>query len=740
MGIVHKLKPEVLNFILENKQRDSTLSCRTLTQLILEKLQIKVSKSSINSIFKEHNLSMPVGRRQKHKKRKFNMPILPVIEGTKAITLVTEPQKTELVITRETGKERIIEEEKKEEISLEEKAAQEAALKAEQERLAKLAEQEAAKKAEEEKRIKEAEEWAIKLQDEERARVEQRLNLEKQSVEDDAKKKAEEAEVKALLEEAAKVKAQEEVKQRQMEKSAQEAAEKKRLEEESLRRIEEEAKKAEEEKAAQEVKKAEEEKTAQEAAKKAEEEKAAQEAALKAEKEKWARLAEEELKVKQQKEKAPQERTCSGAILLKALDCLIGAGREINAAICKKLGAAPEDFLNLTEAVIFRSLFGKENLAGICNLVGQQYSQERLDNYYGQIKGIESIKSEINRIISAAFTEARGVKMHFIDGSIIHLDGQLHSTWSTQYIPYDFSSSAHELKNNLNKYFFEGRPLVLFSAPGYDIAPRDFFTLLLNIGSTDKYPDNLILFGNKLEEIERISLNNKNKYTLVFALWPWQFTGSRKVRRIGDFDLRRIECVDKGLYLAEIEIDLLRAPLNESITLKGCAIKTTPTEKIRLVVLSNPEKPMSLDELAETYLNRWPNFEDAFQDFSRKIELFSYTGNEQKFLSKDKFEIGAQGSNPELEDIFADYIRMLDLYLRWHFLPAEYTERDLSFTSKNFYKIPVHITSSSGKIRAKIQVERGYELLKDLKYLVCRLNERQIDLPNGARLYFENIY
>ena len=53
MGIVHKLKPEVLNFILENKQKDPALSCRNLTQLILDKLQIKVSKSSINAIFKE---------------------------------------------------------------------------------------------------------------------------------------------------------------------------------------------------------------------------------------------------------------------------------------------------------------------------------------------------------------------------------------------------------------------------------------------------------------------------------------------------------------------------------------------------------------------------------------------------------------------------------------------------------------------------------------------------------------
>ncbi|MCK9430723.1 MAG: hypothetical protein M0R17_12100, partial [Candidatus Omnitrophica bacterium] len=68
MGVIHKLKPEVLSFIIENKKNNPSLSCRSLTLLISEKLKIKVSKSSINAIFKENNLSMPIGRRRTKKK------------------------------------------------------------------------------------------------------------------------------------------------------------------------------------------------------------------------------------------------------------------------------------------------------------------------------------------------------------------------------------------------------------------------------------------------------------------------------------------------------------------------------------------------------------------------------------------------------------------------------------------------------------------------------------------------
>ncbi|MEK7308313.1 MAG: hypothetical protein AAB089_04510 [Nitrospirota bacterium] len=427
MGIVHKLKPEVLNFILENKQKDPALSCRILTQLIFEKLQVKVSKSSINAIFKEHNLSMPIGRRQKHKKKKFTMPALPMIEWTKAVTVVPEPKKEE-----------ILPEPKKEEISAEEK------------------------------RIKEAEEWAMKLREDEQARIKEKLRLEKQKQEEDAHKKSEETEVKALLEEAARVKAKEEERQRELEKIAQEAAEKKHLEEQAVekKRLEEEAAKirVEQEKMAklaeEETKAATEKKRLEEAAKKAEEEKFAEEAALKAEKEKWVRLAEEEHKAKQQKAEEiilpkdeparvsalPAGSGYPGAVLLKALDCLIGGSKEINEAICREMGVLPENSLSLTEAVIFRPIFGQDNLELLWKLIGRQYRPEELDNHYAQAKQLKNLKASIPNIFTAIFTEARGVKLHFTDASVINLDAQLHSTWNTQNIPFDFSSPVYELK------------------------------------------------------------------------------------------------------------------------------------------------------------------------------------------------------------------------------------------------------------------------------------------------------
>ncbi|MFA7706563.1 MAG: hypothetical protein WCX91_05640 [Candidatus Omnitrophota bacterium] len=684
MGVIHKLKPEVLSFIIENKKNNPSLSCRSLTLLISEKLKIKVSKSSINAIFKENNLSMPIGRRRTKKKRKFNMPILPIIEGTTAITLVPGQGES---IQEQLIKPPVVEEEL----------------------------------ASEEKRIKEAQEQARKLQEEEK-----------------------------IVQELARVKALEEDRLRDLERLAQEAAENKRREEEvrklaeekaaqELERIKtlEEAKLRDQEKQAQE---AAENKSKQEEARKLEEEKAVREAELRAEKEKWIRLAEEEQKSKQPvneeavpskielavPEIPPEDRLCSGTILLKALDCLIGGSKEINAAISRETGSNPDDSLSLTEGLIFKSLSVAE------------YTQE-LNKYYEKIRQIGNIRSEIVKIIADTFIEARGVKINFPDGDPIYLDGQFHTSWPTPRIPYDFASTVNDLKDNLNKYFFLEQRIILFSAPGYDIFPKDFFSLLLNI-LQDNQPSSLTLFRNTLEEFKEISLNPGNKFSLVFGLWPWQFTSSRKVRKIGEFSLRQVDGIDRDLYLGEIEINLLQPSLNQGLTLKGCAIKTDLKEKIRLVVLNTDVRELSLEKLAALYLKHWPNFEEAFQDFSRKIELFSYPGNEQKFLSGEQFEIYAQGSGLELEEVFSKYVEMLDLYLRWHFLPPEYTEKDLNFTRECFYGLPVKLITGQDKVRVKVLFSQDYQFQKDLGYLICRLNERQIKSANGQLFWFESAF
>lgn len=65
MGVTHKLKPEVVGFIVQTKQQSPKIGVRTLAELTGKKFSINISKSSVNNILKESELSSPIGRRRK---------------------------------------------------------------------------------------------------------------------------------------------------------------------------------------------------------------------------------------------------------------------------------------------------------------------------------------------------------------------------------------------------------------------------------------------------------------------------------------------------------------------------------------------------------------------------------------------------------------------------------------------------------------------------------------------------
>jgi hypothetical protein len=62
MGVVYKLTDQVKNYILQLKKEDALLSCRSLAQIASEKFSVPISKSSVNTLLKNANLSNTVGR------------------------------------------------------------------------------------------------------------------------------------------------------------------------------------------------------------------------------------------------------------------------------------------------------------------------------------------------------------------------------------------------------------------------------------------------------------------------------------------------------------------------------------------------------------------------------------------------------------------------------------------------------------------------------------------------------
>jgi hypothetical protein len=426
-----------------------------------------------------------------------------------------------------------------------------------------------------------------------------------------------------------------------------------------------------------------------------------------------------------------------GAIILKAADYLVKGSYYLSEVLKAKVGLNTPEVLAQTEALIYLPLFNNIIDDKLCSLLGGRVVQQDVYSYLNKLQQVKGARGEILRVIVSVFQEVRCLKFYLSDGSDFYLDGQMHTLWSTSQVPYSFSTTLYNSKGYINRLLQQDSPLILFTAPGYDVPTEEFFNFMLNWDSGGKDIQRLMLYSNKLTEIEVISMAQNKKRTFIFGMWPWQFSGYRRVKTNSEFRPFLFEPLKQNFYLAEVEIELLQPNLNQRVTLKGCALKNNPLDKVRVVILSNLlELGWSVEQVAGLYLSRWPNLEESFQDFSRKTELFTYTAASQAGLSTENLvrESEASGEGPAL---FKGYLEILDEYVRRRFLPSEYEKIDFASTKERFYNLSGELLrKGNAAVLTFRPPKEGYPFLKDLQYACRRLNEADIRLKPEERLWF----
>lgn len=436
------------------------------------------------------------------------------------------------------------------------------------------------------------------------------------------------------------------------------------------------------------------------------------------------------------------ENQSTGAILLKAADLILGGSLSMNKAIKNRLPNLKDS--SLLEALIYMPLFkfpqGPEGASldlRLFSLLEKSYPAQDILSYLVNLQSVKAITTDFLRIISNLFKEVSFIQITLSDNSIFYLDGELRTVWSTPNIPLYFSSTIYKSIGYINNYMNGISSLVLFAAPGYDTPTKEFIDFLKIQQPTQKKIDKIAFCGNKMDELETIILPNYENLNCIFGLWPWQFERYRKIKLNSEFKVFYFEPLQTNFYLADAEILLTQPKTNQIVTLKGCALKKSLDGKINLIIATDlQDEELSLDAIAAAYLNRWPEPEKSFADFSHKIELFTYTASSRKMFSVE--ELIPKPKEPiEIKQALEYYLRCLDLFLRWHIMPSEYEELDFSTMKARFYELETKITTQEGSQWVSFILPEGYSFQKDLAYICQRLNEKDISLADRKRLWFK---
>lgn len=430
-----------------------------------------------------------------------------------------------------------------------------------------------------------------------------------------------------------------------------------------------------------------------------------------------------------------------GIIFLKAADYLVGGSHYITELVRKQIPSLITRPQSNTEYLLYYSLFNKSSLPSFLANSGPvlfsdiNIADKTVTSFSAGIEKIKVLPADTEELIFNGFQNITGVKLSLSDGRIFYFDGQMHTIWPSTKIPFSFSTAYYNIKNRVKKCFQGDLPFILFMAPGYNIPSKEFYDFLSILDSGDGDFSQFSLYGSQFEELGDISLEGVKKSSFIFGLWPWQFTEYRKIKFLGEFRRFEFSPLNNNFYIAEIEISLLQPGGDKTFSLRGAALKTGSNEDIKMFIIGNfPADKVSLEDLAGMYLNRWPNLEETFRDFSRKIELFAEKNISTRFLSMRDLKIETD-KTINLDTLFDYYLNALDLYVRNYFLPGEYRDKDLKTIKNRFYNLKGIFKEKRGNAHVNFKPPSGYLFLKDLKYACRRVNELGVMIADKKRLW-----
>ena len=797
MGVVYKLKDEVKNFIISQKQQNPKLGCRKLVDMVNKRFSISASKSSINSIIKEAGLSSRVGRpkyqnglrsaakQESHILPRHEQSLLiekkedvqsleetpPPIKPAEVVSNIEE-EKVEKAIPAEDIIP-LIEPEEKKELEVQEPLAPIPEIKepeikkpdvsASQEKIEQIAEEDAPKLEEpketelepepEPEREPEPEPEDIK---EPPAQIDQQPPVEETDVkppveEIDLPKEIEKPDpaLEQLQETPESDSAEQEISEAELDQEAAEEIEQVRQEKEDIVIPEQEV---EEQKPILEPKAKEDlqpEPAAILSSEKAEEEKEIE-----------PPVQEEEIQVLVPEEPIipvkisdDEEIDSVGTFFLKAAEWEVFNANTFDGILRGPL--QNKSYAAKTDSLIYHSVFGINDLKEIDLYKGKglwllndslgKFSSSDLQSFMQNLMAKKEVALALHDHIAKGFSQINKIKYILNDNSVFLIDGQWKTIWSGSNIPAVVNTSISTTKHYIERTFVNNSsPINIFNISGFkEFSKITFEFLALCEDTIEKRIKSVIALSPKEEELYREDVPSALKRNFIIGFWPWQ----AQAKSFQPFDTKAIktfviEELGRQIFYSNFKVDFPKLSVTHRVTFRVIFLRDSEFSSPRIGILTNiSEEKSSPEEIIRKYVMRWPNLEETYQDLLKKQDPFTM----HNFMLKQKTDLVEEKkddyqlncSTTDAKENIKFLLSRLHNYAVNHYFPFSYKGMDLLKMKEQFYSLPGKVRRINDMLIVSLLPAKDYALRNDLLYAIRRVNESGIRDNNSSRLFFK---
>ncbi len=793
MGVIHKLKKEVVDFIIEKKKSNPKLSCRKISDLIQIQFSIPVSKSSVNSVLKESNLSSPVGRRSKSRKSKdtFKIPEekkQEIFEKNKETKLIEADRQDEHL--PEIKKDYALQKENQSEM-IHEKTSKDVKPIALPQELPTPPEELAVQRPQrvdiDNKAMSRDKMGSHEKEELSKEDIEENIVKEMSRNENDQEKKEEEKtdehdkilkypfvqqdqnEKHSLLEESPT----------QEKKESNQKGEADPLESEDIPKQEKEELTREAEQGSKRETKESLQKGEGSCVQEEPPEKPKQEP-----REDSPEESEEELD-RQQKEPLPEDQAQEqepvteeepvfdreivsltpkealfdhmGFFFLKAAENDLSPYSILGGLLSKYSSVSASDVNLASEIILYMRAFGMDKTQEIMNYKGKglwvlnslekPIEAENLLHFVENINNPRNLSLEMSNEYSQVFSEASYIKLQLSDGTVLCIDTQCHSIWDENTVHSGFCQSFDKALEIISKRFISNNyPCVLQNIPGYNDFSKEFFEFVWAFENiSQKTISSVSIHNGQKDLIAQFKTVPKKKRSFIAGAWPWQEGFKKYISKdTGTQERIFIEGLEREFIYSQIT-DFIDQPLiGQKIKLRIAFIREKDNDFPNIAIVTNStEKNMSIQDVISHYILHWPNFKEGFEDFGSKVERPSFKdfmmapSPERVPLFSGIGQYNLLGGWTDLWTIIEFLLSALNHYCQRHFFPDSCQTLDFSTIKERFYDLEGSLQESGDLTIVTLIIPENYGYAQDLKYAIRRINERDIRISRGKKIFFK---